>query len=432
MAVSTGIIGVFANGLVAIAANPSPAPSQVQSAIGDEVVSAVVVSPAYERTGRVFVSSRPTIGCTQDCAHLWITNDRGITWRRAAAKGWPGGSLTVGVDPKGSEVLFGDAEITRSDDLGETFTPLGVSGEVTPTPTFGVDGALAVAGSSQPDYLLRNNERAPVVGSDGRLFDYRFMMSSRFPGEGRFPSALLSGTDRVTRLPVIQRCSSSLRCSGSVSLPGSTLSTAPVTLRASSTYDTDGTVFADTSRGIYKSTDGGANFKLLVPLATKGASVTATPALAVAPGYQERGPIQTIMVAILQAVTSGQAGHLRAVGGIYRSDDGGASWRNTSDRTPLDGGASAVAIAPDGRVFGAFLAGTTGHSGLLCASARGDWAAVCPKPGSIGTEFGGSSSAASTSWYGWLVLIAVVAAVGLIAWRKRNRPQAWGFGSRAQ
>jgi hypothetical protein len=202
------------------------------------------------------------------------------------------------------------------------------------------------------------------------------MLSPNWPSGGKFAPALLAAEDPHTQYPVIQKCDTSLTCSGAASLSGSQLYSAPAKLIPSAKYADDGTVFAQTGRGTYKSTNGGVTFQPLV-VGQPGATTTATPMMAVAPGYTEAGPTRTAYVAVFQAFVQGKV--TRTAGGVYRTVDGGATWAPLASPGPFDQGAFGVAVAPNGRLFAGFVATTRGQAGLLCSVDGGStWRAACP------------------------------------------------------
>jgi hypothetical protein len=356
-----------------------------------ETVLGLAVSPAFSSTGTVVAAAAPPTQCPpgQQCMHLWVSHDGGASWSRAAARGWVPGTLSIATDGQGHDVMFTGASsgLLRSDDGGATWTSVGDAGTPTAAPSFPVDKTLAVAGSS--DYVLTDGHRSGVRGSGGALSDYSFMYAPSFPSAGRNAPALLVGTDQKTGVPIVEQCDASLACHGGTTPPGAA-SYPPFNLVPSSTYASDGTVFLQTGRGIYKSIDGGATFQPLTPASTKNASATATPGLALATGYRESGPNRTVYAGLLQAsINQIDPAASTTTGGVYRSIDGGATWKNISAGTALDKGATAMAVSATGRIFAGYTA--SGRSGLLCSDG-GSWQATCSAVG----QHSGSSAAGGT------------------------------------
>jgi hypothetical protein len=133
--------------VVALVASASAAAAQTPlvgpSAIGPQTVTALAVSPAYQRTGLVLAAA----GNCDSHSCLWASHDGGATWHAVAAKGWSGGAPAVGVDGAGHEVVFagGTGGLQRSDDDGATWTSAGAAGNPAVLPTFVRDGGIAVA-----------------------------------------------------------------------------------------------------------------------------------------------------------------------------------------------------------------------------------------------------------------------------------------------
>jgi hypothetical protein len=360
------------------AAPPTPSPAPI-SAIGLSTVSWIAASPAYDKTGTVVVVAAQITQCrTSRCANLWVSRDKGVSWKQAKASGWDGSHPAIAVEGSRQEILFdqGSSGLLRSDDLGETWAKVGAPGNLTLTPSYSKDHTVAVAGPA--DYVLQNGATHPVAGSGGGFSDLGFAFSPSFPRSGAHSPALLVVLDRATGQPLIERCNADLSCSNPVSLPGSQGFSLPVNLSVSADFARDGVVFAQTGRGVYKSTDGGATFKLLDIAKSATANATSTPMMAMAEGYKEAGPVRTAYVAVYQ--TFGGGVHSHSEGGIYKTTDGGASWERIGSPSLLDEGATAVGAAPGGRLFAGFL--TKGAlSGLLCSPNEKVWTVDCSTRG---------------------------------------------------
>jgi photosystem II stability/assembly factor-like uncharacterized protein len=369
---SVGLLGlaVLLSVPGAVAASPTPASfaSIWPSAIGLEAVSWMVVSPAYSRTGVVMVVST-SMRCKTNCGHIWVTRDRGSTWRQAAASGWTNGRIAMGVDGNGKEVVFGSGNtaVLRSDDLGETWRAVGTGGMPTVKPSFGSDGAVAVANPSR-DYVLTSAGASQVKGSAGTETDTQFS----FPPAGGSFSALLGATDPRTHGLVVLQCDASLTCANATPLLGTSAFSGTVTMFPSTAYAQDGVVFAHTSTRIYKSSNGGLTFTP-VSIVPKDDTNTSVPMMALGPGYAEASP-RTLYSALFQVVGTGQ--DQRSSGGVFRSDDGGATWHSYGSPSVFDQGTFGVAATPDGRVFGGYVNGS-GGAGLLCNPNGSGWRVSC-------------------------------------------------------
>ena len=373
----------FTGACITVRADQAP-----PSAVGDESVFWIAASPAYVHTGLLLEMSTPFQGsCKANCTELWVTHDGGSSWARSPAAGWNQGRPVIGVDAHGKEVVFAatGTEMLRSDDQGVSWHQVAGGGSLpTLSPNFARDAMVAVAsGDTSGDYILRGTASQPVTGSGGAITDLQFALSPSYPSGGLFPPALLSGADLSTNLPVIQQCSAALACSGSTTLPGAVSFSAPATLLPAGDFPSTGVVFAQSGRGVYKSLDGGNSFAALTIVNGADTATTATPSVALAPGYRDRGQVRTLFTSVFSVHPDINDPH--TTGGLYRSDDGGISWRKMGSPSPLDGGSTAVGVAPDGRLFAGYLstsAETGTHGGLLCSTDGGNsWQASCPAVG---------------------------------------------------
>ena len=397
---------VLGTGVVAPAhAGPStqPSPQPSPPAAVDGTVMWIAVSPEYRRTGLVMASvSRPD--CGHDCLDLWASHDGGSNWERSAAEGWGQGRFSITATADGHDVVFGEAPtgVQRSDDGGATWFTVGPPGTPSPSPDWGRDRTVAVASprSVTSDYVLHDGLPASVAGSGGTWTDLAFMLAPSFPSGGRHAPVLLSAGDPRTQTPVVAQCDGALRCNRATTLAGAGPWAVPVTLIPSTTYGDDGTVFAKAGRAIFKSTTGGTTFVPVRVLPDRAQTVTAYPMLALAPGYSESGPVRTVYAAALQVDMDQSSRGPRNSGGIFRSTDGGATWVPLGSPGPLDGGASALAVAPDGRLFAGWVGGPQGRAGLVCSPDGSHWAASCPPVGAAAdraVKLAGSSTGATRS-----------------------------------
>jgi len=369
-------------------ASPSPPPS----AIGQQVVDGIAVSPAYARSG-VVVAMSHELRCSQDCVHLWISRDRGATWSRARAAGWQHAMPDIALDARGRDLLFGagSSAAQRSDDLGDSWHDLPAAGTPSVSPAFARDRTVAVAGGSA-DHLVVDATARSVSGSAGRDSDVHFAMAPAYPSGGRFAPVLLGAADSHGA-PLVLGCDAGFACGGAPTMlaSGGSFDGAPQ-LALSTDYGNDGVAFARVESGISKSSDGGRTFTPLV-LPVAAAQATGVMAMALAPGYREAGPVRTLDVAVQQIVGTGQGSHTG--GGVFSSTDGGKTFQRLAPGGPLDGGATAVAVAPDGRVFAGYfrLAGGGASDGLVCSDGGGAWQAACGAAGAAGRGSGSSGGA---------------------------------------
>lgn len=386
-AFAAGVLPLFAPH-AASAATPTPQPQT--SAIGQQDVTFIAVSPRYEHTGLV-VAMGATMSnqCGNNCEHLWVSHDGGAHWAIAAATGWNQGRPVIAADSKGQEAIYavGQNSTVRSTDGGATWQNVGAGGlSVTPVSTYANNHAVAVTATPKNDYLISDSGTHHVDGSSGANTDFAFAFSPSFPSGGAHHPALLAAIDPATHIPFVQPCDASLQCTGRVALPGATNQSAPATVFTSPHYQDDGIAFVQSAQGIYKSTDGGDTFVPVTIAPASGASATATPAVVFAPGFDGRGPNRTAYAAVLQVFEDPKSPH--TAGGVYRSDDGGGTWTADSGDSLVNGGATTVAVAPDGRLFAGYLrlVGGVTAAGMLCSADGGaSWQAFCSPVGDVHT-----------------------------------------------
>src|SRR5207302_4613949 len=105
--------------------------------------------------------------------------------------------------------------------------------------------------------------------------------------------------------------------------------------------------------------------------------------------------VRTAYTAVVQAIIDpADPKKSYAAGGVYRTTDGGTTWSALYSPGPFDSGASAVAVAPDGRLFASFL--SSYGSGLLCSVDGGaHWSATCPHVGHWQPHKAGTQGAAT-------------------------------------
>jgi hypothetical protein len=77
-------------------------------------------------------------------------------------------------------------------------------------------------------------------------------------------------------------------------------------------------------------------------------------------------------------ISAGRAAHGGTLaGGVFRSDDSGTTWTRVGAATDLANGVSALAMAPDGKVFAGTYEFGNGAGGIYCDSGA-TWSRTCP------------------------------------------------------
>jgi hypothetical protein len=318
-----------------------------------------------------------------------VSRDRGATWQAAAGAGWGGGTPVITQDGAGKEVLFTGTSsgVQRSDDLGATWSNVGAGGNPSVSVSFATDQLVAVAGKG--DYIVRGSASQAVTGSGGSMSDGYWAVMPGFPSSGARSPVLLGGIDSAGKA-MVERCDSSFSCTSPTILGTADAFAGPPHMLPSTAYAQDGTVFAHTAEGVFKSVDGGTTFVPVTP-AVPGATRTATAMTALSPQYRESGPDRRVWEAVIAIQGTGK--QMTVAGDLYSSTDGGTTWTALGRPGPFDKGATAVAVAPDGRVFAGV--GPTGGGGLLCSQDGKTWAGSCGGAAAPAAAAGSSGSGQS-------------------------------------
>jgi hypothetical protein len=291
--------------------------------------------------------------------------------------------LTTG---SGSEyvVTESSAGVQRSDDDGASWRLLGPAG----VPVADGSGAVMVAVPNGHDYVVDAAGRRDVQGSNGGQVDLSFARAEF--------SGWLAATDRSSGTAVVMRCDMQLRCSGGSPLAGER--GADITLLVA---NRERDVVARSATAVYRSTDGGRSFAPLSLPVARGSAYTTVAAVSLAAGNDT----EIVYVALLHLLHAGTGAAASTSGGVYASINGGVTWRTIGSGGPLDGGSTAVASAPDGRLFAGYV-NARGQAGLVCAGRDGVWVSSCGGnaascttpcstagvPGDSGQSIGGDSA----------------------------------------
>lgn len=351
-------VSLIAAALVALAtASRADAAAAPASAIGDQAPQWIAVSPTYWDTRMAAVLATAMAGCRSRCTHLWVTRDGGATWHDHHLPFDAAHVVILGHDgARESIVTESSSGVQRSEDDGATWQVIGPAG----TPSGDASGAVMVAVPNGVDYVVDTRGRHDVTGSAGGAVDVVFARA-QFNG-------WLAAVDPRSGDAEVLHCDTALRCSGGALLAGVTGADLSVMV-ASQERD----VIVRTTRALYRSTDGGRTFAPVALPLSQRSGYTAVASTDVEPGVDR----EVIYVALLNVQPSGSSAATTS-GGVFVSVDGGLTWHTSTDGTPLDHGATAVAAAPDGRVFAGFV-DAAGVAGLMCYDGEsGAWHATCP------------------------------------------------------
>lgn len=369
--------------VAATAACVAAAPTSVAASPAAQrraIVTSVIVSPTYAQSHRVY-AVRHWDPCPHGtCEELLRSDDGGGTWRSARASGWTGTTLEAGL-LSGQEVLLSPAGsgLDVSMDGGDSFRAEAVpSSFVSVAHPAGTSLTLLTSTSAGRSSLLTlpANDLREVAGSD--LRQAQLYVNPAYPHvpSGQ-PYAIAGGADSQTGFPTIELCDAGLRCTS----PRPVVSERDYPfLFMSPRFDGDHVLFANTTRlGLFRSTDGGLSFAPVV-IAPKASNtlIQTVQALGFTTDFDGAAHHGSVYAGVLGVNRPHTQEDEALVGGVYRSIDGGINWRKVGAPSRLDGGVTALAVAPDGRVFAAYLAGATkGVAHVLCTVDDKSWHSSC-------------------------------------------------------
>jgi RNA polymerase sigma-70 factor (ECF subfamily) len=315
----------------------------------DADIGSIAVSPNYERDGVVFASGVARGGCTTyRCPVLFVSRNRGATWKRLAAGGFDGGRLLLPPSYPADDRIFaaGPTTFQMSTDSGLAFQPLAV---------FGGDAAMSPGFSGRDKRVLIGSvPRWAYNDADGLTEPADIVVpSSGLTEVPEFAPDVLDGSvvfiGGTTQLGTNTAASAVFRCDHGACATRTVLPelSGAARVRVSPAYTKTGEVFAWRGERLFRSRDGGVTFERIA-LPIDGAIRD----LRFGPGS----------VRYLAAVGSGGSGAL------LKSTDGGDSWSVASGQ-----GVETVELLSDGRVLVGLQSG-----GLACSQDEGEsWQPRC-------------------------------------------------------
>ncbi|MFN2586622.1 MAG: WD40/YVTN/BNR-like repeat-containing protein [Actinomycetota bacterium] len=312
---------------------------------------------------------------------LFRSTDGGASWTRLAARGWSGTQLVLarGGD---EDVLIspGTAGIEVSMDGGLSFETLRApTGHVDARPLGG--GRVAALASGETGQHLLTVPGGGVRAVPGTALENAQLVFHPDwpevpPGQ---PSAFASGTDSSTGLPVLQKCDEGFLCSKAAVVDAQPGVAVPF---VSPGFANDATIFAAHQRGgLFRSDDGGATFRPVTVVPPDPRRLIWTvPAMAFSRDFDAAAPRGSAYLGLI-SLSGKPGGSGRLAGGVYRSSDGGRTWRKVGGASDLDRGVTALAVAGD-RVLAAPLGAFDRPAApILCSTGLRSWRTACPVAG---------------------------------------------------
>jgi RNA polymerase sigma-70 factor (ECF subfamily) len=331
-----------------------------------------VLTPEQVAFGRLTMASRPgtntafAVGeagtdCPAgSCPVLFQSDDVGTSWRRLPATGFRGGTVLLPPAwPLDRRILvLGPNGLQESADGGQTFVtrgPAGQSGAMSPGFSSGDPVVWLGLGAGwvyhDDTKAVTPSELWPPPVADASTYAF----APAWPADNRVLVGGWRVRDDGARSGTVTLCTNKT-CRVAVDIPG--LAATPDVLVLPS-FRRTGVAFAWSGGRMLRSDDTGASFAG-VDLPGPG-NVSALVA----------APDDRLYLALAGVAKDGAK-----LGGLYVSDDRGASWKRLGTRTRLADGVSAVAVRGDGRLLAA-VQGPAG-GGLLCSANAGrTWARRC-------------------------------------------------------
>jgi RNA polymerase sigma factor (sigma-70 family) len=322
----------------------------------DTQLTSVAASPNYERDRTLVAAGR--VPCQRgSCMVLFSSRDGGASWSRIASKDFNGHTVLLPPSYPADPRIFamGESGLQVSRDGGNTFDEvLPVQGDIAISPQFDDEDPRILIGASVVTEYWPNRELvkpAALVGPVGTWLTVAF--SPAYARDGIvFVGGIRPDSSGVMR-PTVNRCAGSV-CENVIFEEGFD---APW-LRTSQGFARDGTVYAFTSKVLFRSVDGGRTF------------VSSNPAFGASSSIRDLFvPDGSGVVAAVQ-----RAGRAGSGGGVYRSSDGGITWSGGHVRVAgFEAGASRIIGLPGGRMIA-----LGADSGIACSADGGrTWSERC-------------------------------------------------------
>jgi len=362
-----------------------PAAAAAPDAARGVSVTAITVAADYMRSHAVYAMARVP-NCQAACAELLRSRDGGATWTKARARGWqPGGLTSVMFHGAAALIAWWQNTVALSLDGGDTFTPYTASGSPSAAAADGdnVD-VLSADGSGAHLLTLPAASDRTVSGAPG-LDSASIELTTAYPGtSAHVPAAIALGVDHASGSARLEPCDASLSCAAPIPVPsGGAIVSSPA-------FSHDLTFFLLGAQSLLRSSDGGHSLAPITVVAPGPETViTSVTGLVFSPDFDRtthRGVVYAGVISVSRATHGGSVS-----GGVFRSADAGATWVRSSAATDFPGGVSALALAPDGRVFAGTYEFGNGAGGVYCSAGGDSWSDGCPAYPSPARSGGGGT-----------------------------------------
>ena len=378
MAVGIAFVGLSLVPRATIALAAVPPSSTSQPAASASLYSTIAAASDYATSHQVYALGARS-GCGGSCPVVLGSSNGGANWAPVKAVGLKPSSFLVAGMVDGKSILVAGGEVPQiSPDSGASFRNLsGPPGLIDAAAALHGHLDLLVSGTGDRPTLIELPEGSPQQLPYAGIHDPSAWFTPAWSdASSDLPAAFAVGTDPNTHFPLIANCSSHFMCSAPRVLAAGRLTV--IRVIPSPDFLTDRTVFAVTTKGLYRSTDGGTTF-LPITVAPPGPNsvIVSVQSLALSRDFHASASAGAgVAVAGIVAIQAPKGGTPSVSGGVYESRDGGLTWSQIGGPSALDMGVTAVAITPDGRVIAASLAGP-GHPAQLACDSGAGWQAGC-------------------------------------------------------
>lgn len=318
----------------------------------------VTPSPSYASDGTIFAEGTVTEGCTYViCPVLFRSTDRGRTWQRLTAAGFQGGKVLLPAAFPADARIFsaGPTGLLVSRDGGESFLrAAAIGGGAAISPAFST-GDPRILFAATPGWEYRDDIGAAKPGGlvlPSTALSGTIAFAPDYPRDPRVLVGGSTASGTSSNASAVFLCENGV-CDKSVVLPGFVGAAA---LAVSPDYHLDNTVMAWRASGLFASRDGGRSF---VRVAVPGGGDVLDVA------FHEGG-----ILALVRTVDAGGAASTT----LLRTSDTGQTWSALGSASMQR--LASFGVLPDGRILASRAADAGG--GIFCSQDGGaSWSARC-------------------------------------------------------